>query len=91
MDNVVFTKGFVFNEEIADIYESPTFHIHISRQTERYSGRCYIVLTKIRDGDSVHKFTIPIGLAHSIAFYLEQSSKKYGDRTPRPIHIDDFT
>lgn len=86
----IYTKGFNFEKEIAEIHETATYSINLSLQTEKYSGRKYIVFTKFKDGIAFRKFTIPVGLAHSIAFFLEQVSKTEGNKTPRPIHIDDY-
>ena len=86
----IYTKDFVLDEPVCDIHETETYSINLSRQTHTYSGRNYIVLTKFRDGEAFRKFTIPIGLAHSIAFFLEQVHKKHGHKSPRPVHIDDY-
>ena len=86
----IYTKGFTLDEVISEVHETETYSINLSRQTHKYSGRNYIVLTKFKDGEAFRKFTIPVGLAHSIAFFLEQVHKKHGNKTPRPIHIDDF-
>ena len=86
----VYTKGFEFLKEIAEIYETETYSINISLQTERFSGRTYMVFTKFRDGEAFRKFTIPVGLAHAIAYFMKEIYQEHGNKTPRPVHIDNY-